>query len=103
MSYQRSITLADYRGVKIRTATGKRFYVVISDGEDKAKVIKRTDSAVAVTRELERWIDTVAYAVITTNGIATARVMTDEQVVYLAKSEKRAKAQRKAEVARWGH
>lgn len=102
MSYQRSITLADSRGVKVRTNTGKRYYVVIPNGS-KAKVIKRTESPTAALRELSRWNTPVVYEVVTRDGVSEAISLPQESMERRSTSEKRQIKARKAEIARWGH
>lgn len=57
-----TITVADSRGIKVRTAVGKSFYVVIPNGTEKAKVITRTDSSLAAFRAMNRWQDARVWA-----------------------------------------
>lgn len=83
-----TVTVADFRGVKVRTALGKKYFIVIPNGADRAKVITRTNSSVAALRAVKRWGENARiWAVV--RGTDEVRTLPVGNLSYIANQEKR--------------
>lgn len=90
-----TITLTASNGATIRTVIGKKYYVVIPNGSEKAQVITRTNSSIAALRAVNRWQDARVFTWVrgTTNEFSS---IASGNLSYIAEQEKRAIKQAKA-------